>query len=197
MNLLKTILSIPWQLRAGDSTFTGWLTTAIYLAAAVLCAACAWHARRIFIHRLAWGGTAAGLVFLGVNKQLDLQSWLIATGRAAAEAQGWYEMRHVVQVSFILGISLAGLALLAWMAWSLRKAWRQYWLLLAGLFVLFQFILVRAAIFNHVSLPQLSRFTGGFRINSFLEILGALAIAVAALVNLHRSSRKPIQAVGR
>ena len=118
----------------------------------------------------------------------------MSTVRAAAEAQGWYEMRHVVQASFILGINLTGLALLAWMAWSLRKTWRQYWLVLAGLLFLFRFILVRAAIFNHVSMPQLSRFTGGFRINGFLEILGALAIAVAALVNLYRSSRRSTQA---
>jgi hypothetical protein len=60
-------------------------------------------------------GTARGLWltlvpllgFLAINKQLDLQTALTATGRCMAQAEGWYDNRALVQIGFIAGLMLA------------------------------------------------------------------------------------------
>jgi hypothetical protein len=71
--------------------------------------------------------------------------------------------------------------------WTFRHVWRQYWLLGLGLLFIARFVIVRAATFYGVSLPELSRFTSGFRITWMLEFLGAVVIAMAAILNLRRA----------
>lgn len=178
---------------AGDSSIFGWLTVVVYLTAAVACLACAWQARRIFgaahvgKHRLVWGALAFGLLFLGVNKQLDLQSWFTAVVKTVAYEQGWYAAGQRAQVFFIVGLIVASVTVAAGAAWTLRRVWRHYWLLLLGFLFLARFIIVRAATFYGVALPELSRFTGGVRVTGLLEMAGAALIAVAAALNLRRA----------
>lgn len=61
-------------------------------------------------------------------------------------------------------------------------------LLLLGLAFLARFIILRAAALYAVPLPELSRFTGGFKVTWLLEITGASCVAIAAVHNLHRRS---------
>ncbi len=173
-------------MKVGDPTLIGWLTVAAYLCAALLSMFCAWRADRIFrgqsvfSHRLIWIGLAAGMLFLGINKQLDLQSQFTALGREIAVQQGWYQVHHRVQVLFIMGIVGASLLLLGFLAWTVRRNWKQYWILLIGLLFLARFIVVRAATFYNVPLPRLSQFTGGLQINWLLELLGAALVSLSA-----------------
>ena len=184
----------------GDPTLLGWLTVAAYLAAAMLSAACTWQADRIFpgkyllVHRLLWGSLAAVLLFLGINKQLDLQSLLTQVGREVAARQGWYEMRQSVQNWLIAAMALASIVMLVGLGWILRQAWRFYWPMLFGLVFLARFIIVRAASFWGVSLPQLSQWTGGLRINWLLEISGAVLVCISAWITLKQ--RKNLTAHG-
>ncbi len=195
MAILRTYMTIHAQLKAGDPTLLGWLTVAAYLCAAFLSILCAWRSDRIFrgqnilAHRVIWSGLAVGMLFLGINKQLDLQSQFTALGREIAIRQGWYEIHHRVQVLFVMGLVGASLIVLAFLAWTVRRNWKQYWILLIGLLFLARFIVVRAASFYNVSLPQLSRFTGGLRINWLLEILGAALICLSALYTLKPSKK--------
>src|SRR6266540_5387037 len=96
-----------WRPGIGDPTFMGWLTVVGYFTAALLC----WMAGRSDQRahpqsgyprqpRL-WFGLALLLTLLGVNKQLDLQTWFTLALKSAAEAQGWYEQRRVFQAAFI------------------------------------------------------------------------------------------------
>ena len=47
--------------------------------------------------KLFWMGLAALLVFLGFNKQLDLQTAFTFLAKDFAKATGWYENRRIVQ----------------------------------------------------------------------------------------------------
>lgn len=194
MELLKAISSVPWQPGIGDPTLFGWLTVLAYLAAAVTCGVCAWRAQHIFKpdpvwpHRLIWSGLAAALLFLGLNKQLDLQSWFTAVIKTIAYEQGWYAMGQRAQVLFIAALGVTSLGFLSVVGWKMRHLWRQYWLLLLGFVFIARFVIVRAAAFYGVPLPELSRFTGGFKITWLLELLGACCIALAAAFNLRRRS---------
>ncbi len=171
----------------------GWITVLVYLLAAVLCARVAQRAGRLFpepvkLHRLIWMALALGATLLGVNKQLDLQTWMTNVLRALAYAGGWYEQRDRLQTIFIVAFAAGALGLTVTLAWMLRRTWQRYWLLLLGMLLLARFIMVRAAGFYGVRLPELSRLTGGIRINSALELLGAACLAAAAIVNLRSTA---------
>lgn len=196
MSVWEVLRGAPWEVKIGDPTLVGWLTVAVYFLAAALCARVAWRADDLFpqpvkVHRLIWGLLALGAFFLGVNKQLDLQTWMTNVLRTLAYEQGWYEQRDGLQSLFIFAFALGALGLTASLAWLLRNTWRRYWLLLLGLLFLARFILVRAAGFYGVRLPELSRFTGGFRVNSGLELLGAACLVAAAIINLRSTPVSP------
>jgi hypothetical protein len=181
-------------MHAGDSSFLGWLTVAVYCLATFLCAVYAWRADRNIPsdlrlqHRLIWAALAAALLFLGLNKQLDLQSIIIHDGRNLVESLGWSNLSQAIQVAFILGMIAGAVVLLLVVAWWMRRLWRHYWIMFFGVLFLARFFIVRAATFLGVPLPELSKYFGGLHLNYLLEITGATVIALAAWNNLRRGT---------
>ena len=198
MSILRIISTVPFELHPGDPTLLGWLTAAFYLGAAAGCLATAWFARRIFndgrarAHQIIWLGLAAILFFLGVNKQLDLQSWFTAVVKAVAWEQGWYAYGQQAQVLFLAGFGLVGVTAVVSLGWLVRRSWRHYLFVFLGLLVILRFIVVRIGTFYAIPLPELSQFTGGWRINGALELIGAAVIALTALNNLRHISTTPL-----
>lgn len=74
-----------------------------------------------------WTVTAVAMVVLGVNKQLDLQTWLIEHARRAAFAEGWYDDRRRVQAVFVLAVAAAGLGVPPGGASDSCAAWPIRW----------------------------------------------------------------------
>lgn len=196
VEIINIIRSVPFEPTIGDPTFFGWFTVLAYLVAAVSCVLCTIRSEQIFgqghllQHRLIWGMMALGLFFLGINKQLDIQSWFTAVIKRIARTQGWFDLGQQVQILFIVGLALVSLVLLMAGIWFFRHVWRQYWLLGLGLVFIARFVIVRAATFYGVTLPELSRFTGGIRINWILEIGGASIITLGAWLNLRLARTK-------
>lgn len=176
-----------WQPGIGDPGPSGWLTVAAYLA----CCGLAWAvaARRPHVAgRRFWMLLVPLLAFLAVNKQLDLQTALTATGRCMAQAQGWYDSRAQVQLAFIAGLLAMGALVIAGLAVTLRRSLRRNGLALAGLVVLAAFVLVRAVGFHHVDL-LINRDFGGIRSNFLFETAGLALIALNALMLLSPRGR--------
>jgi hypothetical protein len=172
--LLGATVGQDWRPGIGDPTIVGWLTAVAYVLAAVTCA----RAARRGGDRGFWWLLAGLLLALGVNKQLDLQTWLTVTGRQLAHHQGGYDRRGTIQVAFIAAVAAAamiGLGLLARLARGLGLSGR---LALTGMAFLAAFVLIRAASFHHVD-----RFLGlrlaGLRWNWIIE-LSAIALVAAA-----------------
>lgn len=177
-----------WRPQIGDPTIVGWLTVVAYLAAAAIVTGVAARPDRRAgaAERWFWTATAAALLALAVNKQLDLQSLLTATGRCAARLQGWYGQRRAAQLVFVLAlIGAAGVALAAALL-LLRRALSRVWLSLVGMALLTTFVVVRAVGFHHVD-ALLGVTMLGVRFNWAME-LGAIAL-VAAGALLARSGR--------
>ena len=122
-----------WRPGMGDPTFSAWLIVFCYFLSA---AVCAWalrvaragaklsheypsdrrrvcRARAYRASFLFWAMLVGVFVFLGVNKQLDLQTWLTEIGRRVALAQGWYGQRRAVQAGLVIALAVGGLATLA------------------------------------------------------------------------------------
>lgn len=169
-----------WHLGIGDPTVMGWVTVLAYLWAAYLCFRVAQSSTPQEVVKgvkAFWMMLGAMLLLLGINKQLDLQTWLTFSGKRIAQAQGWYEQRKYVQAVFIAGIALcAGAA--AWWGWRIMKHQaRELWLPLAGFCALLGFVVIRAASFHHVD--QMLHFSlAGFKLNWLLE-LGGIGIVIA------------------
>jgi hypothetical protein len=186
-----------WQLGIGDPTVMGWVTVAAYFGAAILCWRCATNASSARRRGLAsaqpilfWSALASVLVLLGINKQLDLQTWFTLFAKRLALEQGWYENRRFAQGVFILVMCLVGLAGLGIAFWLTRRAFPGSRLALLGMLFLGCFVLIRAASFHHVD--QLIAFRlAGLKMNWILELGSILIVAVAATRSVRDSQTLP------
>lgn len=174
-----------WTPGIGDPSLGGWLTVLLYFLAGVL----VWRLltdqsrlrRRITRReRWFWQFLLVGLILLGINKQLDLQSAFTEMGRMLADAQGWYSERRQVQAAFIAGIGIMGATLLAAALYLIWDAPAPTHWALAGSTGLVLFVLVRAASFHHVD-ELLDHSLTGLRINWVIE-MGALLVIMACAI---------------
>jgi hypothetical protein len=145
-----TMPPTTWHPQLDNPNFLGWSVVAAYLLAA---ASCAWAALKT--GKLApgesgmWWLLAVVLLFLGINKQLSLQTFMIVMGRRAAYAGGWYERRRFVQAVFCAAFTLLGLGLFWAVAAHARRFIGKNRLAFAGVNVLLFFVMLRAATINH------------------------------------------------
>jgi hypothetical protein len=178
---------VRWSPGIGDPSMMGWLTVLAYGAAAALC----WRALRAErrradpVQRVAafWALLALGMIALGVNKQLDLQSLLTQVGRDLAQRDGWYAQRGGVQKLFILGLlALAGVGGAA-VLWWLRRYLGELWIAALGAVAIATFVIVRASSFHKVD-ALLGTYVGGVKMNWVLELGGIGLVALGACVAL-------------
>ncbi len=183
-----------WQPGIGDPTFKGWFTVFAYLATSVLC----WKSARVALPRwkqtgntgpvLFWILFSALLLLLGINKQLDLQTWFTSFGRDVAREQGWYEQRHPVQIIFIVLLTLGGLAVLGLFIRLTRGAIRECRVALLGGIFLISFVVMRAASFHHVDNLLVMRLAG-VKMNWLFELGGIFCIAWGAIRYIRQPAR--------
>lgn len=176
---MTTQLDGRWHPGIGDPDATGWITVAAYAIALVLCYLCQRQAPPRGPHRYFWVGMALTMAALGVNKQLDLQTWFTEVGRDLALQYGWYAHRRVVQASFIAAMVVAGVCLMAWLTQRLKDLDAYARRAAYGLVVLGVFVLVRAASFHHVD-TLLGLRWNNIAVNALLELGGISAIVHSA-----------------
>jgi hypothetical protein len=173
-----------WQPGIGDPTPMGWLTVLAYTCASLLCWTCA---RRLRPPVFWWAVTCA-LLFLGINKQLDLQTWFTQVARDMAKHDGWYARRHDFQLAFIAAMGAFLALTAALVAWTLNGHWRAHRRVWGGMALLMFFIVVRAASFHHVDHLLMSDL-GGLRMNWVFE-LGGLALIASGAWRARAQARK-------
>ncbi|PSB02053.1 hypothetical protein C7B64_15150 [Merismopedia glauca CCAP 1448/3] len=199
--ILAVVVDRTWQPGIGDPTLIGWFTVVAYFVTAVLCVLCAKQAAivpkrynldnddldDIFIPRKhsstlrwLWWSLGVVLLFLAINKQLDLQTWLTYTARDLAKSEGWYEQRRMYQLAFIIAIATTIFLFLAIVAVAIKDYWHQVWLAIVGLGLLGSFIVIRAVSFHHIDV-LLGFVVGGVKLNAFLELGGISCITISTL----------------
>lgn len=196
-----------WRRDFGDNDLLGWATTLAYFAVAALCFRAARALRR---HAPPdgprerappdqesqsardWVLIGAGLILLGLNKQLDLQILARDAGVALVKLAGFDAQRRWVGRVFVVLVSVAVLWVLGRAARRLRGARRGHTLTLVGLAMLACFFIARAAQY----LPFLKDVN--VRFNDVLHIvleLGGLAVVGASA--WRGTSRAPAGPQGR
>lgn len=167
-----------WHAGIGDPTATGWITVGAYACAMVLCYLCQREAQQ-GPERQFWVGMAVVMAGLGLNKQLDLQTWVTQVGRDLSLAYGWYAQRRLVQALFIGALVVAGLVAWSWLLLRFKGLDVFARRAVSGLVVLGVFVLVRAMSFHHVDV-LLGFSIENVRLNVVLELGGIATIAWAA-----------------
>jgi hypothetical protein len=150
-----------WHPQLDNPTFLGWSVVAFYGLAAMACGRAAVLARAgrgLAAERGhgvegagMWWALASALCFLGVNKQLNLQTLLIVTVRHVAAAGGWYSQRRAVQLAFSVVFGLGVCLLLFWLESRHRDFFKQNPLAFQGALILGLFVAMRAATINHTN----------------------------------------------
>ncbi|HHL22822.1 MAG TPA: isopropylmalate isomerase [Aliiroseovarius sp.] len=177
-----------WHPKVGDPTVMGWVTVGVYLVSFVLALLVVRKAdpSRVSLRRF-WLFLVFLMLFLGINKQLDLQSFLTASARCIAKLQGWYEQRRPFQIKVVLFMGAAALSVGLLMLWQLRRDLRRNWLALAGMTFVFGFVLIRAVGWHGFDALINTRIVN-IRLNWVLELSGLVLICLNALLLL-RSRR--------
>jgi hypothetical protein len=182
-----------WHPGIGDPSVFGWVTVGGYLLAGSLCALCAIRASRELRdprQRQFWTVLAVVMLALGINKQLDLQTWFTEVGRDMARAQGWYAIRHQVQLAFIAVLAVLGLLSQVWLYRILRDFGAEVRLAAVGLAFLTVFVVMRAASFHHADLLLGLELGGWLKVNALIELSGIGCVAWAAWRQWRREAPK-------
>lgn len=169
-----------WHPGIGDPTIGGWITVALYLLTSLSCCR-----TTVFVDRRdrtdvhVWLTISVVFLFLGINKQLDLQSAITEIGRMIALASGWYQSRRIVQIDFILGVAAVCLTTIPVVIYWARKFPIQTTVGLVGSTLVLSYVMIRAASFHHFDHFISSRYLG-FKWNWILEITGIAVVLVAS-----------------
>jgi hypothetical protein len=190
--ILAKIVDGRWRPGIGDPTVAGWITVVAYLVAAALCG---WAAReepspdgrRRGKPAAFWLVLAALMTLLGINKQLDLQSFLTEVGRGVLKGASLYQDRRIYQMAFIGSVAAACLGLLGWCLWASRRSRRNRRAASIGMAFVLAFVAIRAASFHHVDVLLASRL-GALKWNWILELGGILFIGGSAFRAASESS---------
>ncbi|UTW44923.1 hypothetical protein KFE80_11110 [bacterium SCSIO 12696] len=182
MSLLEDVWgAITWRPGIGDPSLVGWLTVLAYVFACAACISVYYKSvsspKR---YRYFWLYSGILLLFLSVNKQLDLQSLLTDIGRQIVVINDWVAKKHLIQKSFIAVIASLG-ALGFLLIFTLYKSYFRFLSgALLGFTFLLVFILVRASSFHGMDV-LISSSWYGIKVNWLLELSGIAAIFLNAL----------------
>lgn len=179
-----------WSPGIGDPNAAGFITVALYVAAAMTCL---WVARRIRREEGAaplnrrefwvWCGSSILLWFLGANKQLDLQTAFTEIGRILARREGWYAQRAHFQNGFIALLSGGGVLSASTLLVLLRRVSRHAKVAALGMCAIGVFVLIRASSFHKVDAFLGERLIN-MRMNWILEMGGISIVLLAGLGRL-------------
>ena len=168
----------------------GWVTVVAYFIAAIVLLG-QWrlsaeiYQNHLKMHRRLLFLFAVTMIGLGINKQLDLQTWLTNVGRDISRAQGWWENRRVAQAVVLTLIVLCGGALMMVIV-KADGVVKEHRMALLGFLVLIVFVVVRASSF--FQMDRLINFrVFGFRMNWFLELGGIAIIAASAMQGVRKA----------
>lgn len=188
-----TCLGADWTPTIGDPTIFGWITVLAYLVCALL-SVMVWNSRNERVLRRFWALMSLVLGFLALNKQLDLQSAMTATGRCLFRQLDIYEQRSFAQLVFV--IVLAAVVFLLYLRGmrAMRRYRRSHGMAMLGLGFVALYVLIRATSFHAVDMLG-SQQVMGISVNFLLENFGLVLIAINA-IGLLRGRIRPEIASG-
>jgi hypothetical protein len=185
--LQSEISDVPqrWAPGIGDPTPIGWFTVFAYLCVLIMCIVNWVNARHLSKDRFIWFWISLSIAFLCVNKQLDLQTWMLQAGRDSAHLHNWYNNRRPIQIAFVALLAAFAISTVTVLRVYLAEVWPRFWLVVAGLAGLLFFIVMRATSIHHVDWV-LGLTLGSVKVNAVVELTSISVVAAGATLWLRR-----------
>ena len=180
-----------WDFEIGDPSFMGWFTIFVYFFTMCLCYLVRKNSGKLFPdstvqkQRSFWSILTVIMFALGINKQLDLQTYMTTIGKYYARRDGWYQHRAIFQYSFIKFIFVLSFSSLALLIFYLRDTFIDNILAILGICLLLGFIAIRASSFHHVD-AFISSSIFSVRMNWIMELSAIFLISLSAGLILKR-----------
>lgn len=178
MGVIIDCLGGDWSPALAGRGLLTWVTVLAYLGCAMLSAA-VWRDQDQKVLRWLWGFIALLMLFLAVNKLLDLQTALNQTGRCISMAQGWHKYRRYAQLLFIIMVVAAVIFVFLRGRRMMRGHLHNHWMALTGAALACGFALVRAASLHRVDAIISARILG-ISVNALIEMTALALIALNA-----------------
>lgn len=199
MEITSMLNSHTWSPGIGDPTLIGWATSGAYLFTSLLCfhasERCRQPSRAIrsgshlaFARRL-WLSLFLAFLFLGINKQLDLQLLLTQTGRHIAHQFGWFAERRKFQAVFVAGLGLFSISMLFVFAAVFRFSAKAERFALVGAAAILGYVLIRASTIHHCNTFLFNQLIGK-QLIWILEICGIGLVSFAALLRSQQRNNR-------
>lgn len=141
----------------GDPTIVGWVITTAYAISALLALLISinanhyYHPHTVNIQKWFWIIIALCMLFLCLNKQLDLQTTLTRIGKSYAKNQGWYQYRRAIQAGFILSLLILFSTFFFINFEKIKEIFKSNWVAFMGFFIILLYVFGRALYFYHLS----------------------------------------------
>lgn len=176
-----------WLVEIGDPGLVPWFAVFLY-ALVVIFSLKAARRRSRGGRRLFWATLAACALFLGLNKQLDLQTLILRCGRVAATSAGWAAYRRLLEAVAGIAIAVAAAVIVIRLAARFRRLDSAIRIALTGVVLIILFIVSRSSGILH--LPMLSGLTSP-PLRPWIEIAGASLILLGAWRGSRRERPSP------
>jgi hypothetical protein len=191
MQILAILEKNGWKLCIGDPYPLAWIIFTGYIISSVLCYYIGFSLNKINKGSkekgdiIFWYGLSAILFFLGINKQLDLQTLFVAIGRSLANYQGWFDIRRGVQKIFIIGFFFISIISFIGLGIFLKKQVFKNFYIILGVIMIVSYVLIRASTFNHIDfIPENLRVIYSIHMKYVLELFGILLVFYGAFKRL-------------
>lgn len=185
-NLFSCVLR-SWSPGFGDPTLLGWATTAGYLISGML-AFVVMKREEAYPERF-WLWLSLFLLTIGINKQLDLQSAVLAGARCIASAQGWYGNHYSIKYAIFAALSILILFLISILfLFYKRNQRRRIGGPILGLVFIMIYIALRATV-EQSYLKIDDEYTLLFRSIWIIEILGISLILIGTIDYVNYATR--------
>lgn len=200
MSILQAIRESGWSPKFGDPTILGWITVLGYFLVFLICVKnmIVLKNNEVVENRnkelVFFIFLTVAIFLLGLNKQLDLQSFITGVFRTIARNEGWYSERRFVQKEFIMWISLISVASFFTVLIWLRKSIVKLGVTLFGLCALIGFVLIRAASFHHVDVAFRYKI-GDFKLYSVIELSALVIIFIGVLLSGFLQKEKKVESL--
>lgn len=150
-SLIQANAGFEWQLAIADPTVMGWLIVALYGVAEYYCVL-NYRRREKLIDQprkrrlgVYWFALSLGMLFMGFNRQLDLQSLIHEVTEELARDDGWLALSRGLKLALLAGIMLSVVIALAWFIRLMKTLGDKVLISALGFSVLVAFVVMQAA----------------------------------------------------
>lgn len=172
-----------WRLGIGDPTIEGWLICTLYFIGFILSFKKSINVKvNSTVSHKTWTFISLTLLFLSLNKQLDLQTLISDTGRAIAINLELMEQRHIFKRVFILVVALCGIIFLIKYKENVVSFNKNYHLAFVGMTTLITFVFLRAISF-HIFSDTFNNMLENIYFFKALELTSILILLLSILIS--------------